>query len=126
MNQIERVHMHLSNLITGIAGVGASIQTAAWGKNWCTIRLKTRCLRRQSRRTNPLAGTDVYSDRCAICFRPQPLEGKNFEIKRGIRKHSASKFRFLICQWMAFGTPPAMGDPPPSAELVLCVVGCRE
>ena len=52
MNQAERVHKHPSNLITGIAVAGASIQTAASGRSWRTIPLKTRCLGRQSRETN--------------------------------------------------------------------------
>jgi hypothetical protein len=98
MNQIERVHMHLSNLITGIAGVGASIQTAASGKNWWTIRLKTRCLRRQSRGTNRAREPMCSATGVQYVSVPNGLEGKNFEIKRGIRKYSDSKFRFLICQ----------------------------
>ena len=52
MNQVERVRKHLSNLITGIAVAGAPIQTAASGRSWRTIPLKTRCLGRQSRETN--------------------------------------------------------------------------
>ena len=95
MNQAERVHKHPSNLITGIAVAGAPVETAASGRSWWTIPLKTRCLGRQSSEDQRLVGTAVYSDQCAICFRPQRLEGKNFEIKGGI-KYSASKFRFLV------------------------------
>src|ERR1700676_283395 len=118
MNQIERVHMYLSNLITGIAGVGASIQAAAWGKSWCTMRLKTRCLRRQSRRNQPLAGTDVYSDRCAICFRPQRLEGKNFEIKRGIKK--IQRFKISVSYLPVDGIWNSTGDGGSATSAELC------
>src|SRR5260370_41968546 len=52
MNQAERVHQQPSNLITGIAVVGAPIQTAACGRSWWTIPLKTRCLGRPSRGSN--------------------------------------------------------------------------
>jgi len=52
MNQVERVRKHSSNLITGIAVVGARIQTAASGRSWRTIPLKTRRLCRQSRESN--------------------------------------------------------------------------
>ena len=52
MNQIERVHKQPSNLMTGIAAVGAPIQTAASGRSWETIPLKTRRLGRQSREAN--------------------------------------------------------------------------
>jgi hypothetical protein len=52
MDQVERVRKHPSNLITGIAAVGEPIQTAACGRNWWTISLKTRCLGWQCRETN--------------------------------------------------------------------------
>ena len=52
MKQVERVRKHASNLITGIAVVGAPMQTAASGSRWWTISLKTRCLGWQSRETN--------------------------------------------------------------------------
>jgi hypothetical protein len=52
MNQVERVRKHSSNLITGIAVVGAPVRTAASGRSWRTIPLKTRRLGRQSRETN--------------------------------------------------------------------------
>ncbi len=38
----------------------------------------------------------MCSDWCAICFRPQRSEGKNFEIIRRDKKSSVSKFRFLV------------------------------
>jgi hypothetical protein len=52
MDQVERVRKHASNLITGIAVGGAPTQTAACGRNWWTIPLKTRCLGWQGRETN--------------------------------------------------------------------------
>jgi hypothetical protein len=52
MNQVERVRKHSSNLITGIAVAGAAIETAASGRSWRTIPLKTRRLGRQCRGTN--------------------------------------------------------------------------
>src|SRR3981081_3838450 len=96
MNQVERVHKHLSNLITGITAVGAPIQTAASGRSWWTIPLKTRSLGRQFREDQRLTGTAVRSDWCAICFRTQRSEGKNFEITRRDKKSSVSKFRSLV------------------------------
>jgi hypothetical protein len=109
--------MHLSNLITGIAGVGASIQTAASGKKRVDYSSENTLLTPAVPRNQPLAGTDGYSDRCAICFRPQRLEGKNFEIKRGIRKIQRFKISASYLPVMAFGTPPAMGGSATWAEL---------
>jgi hypothetical protein len=96
MNRVERVRKHPSNLITGNAGVGAPIQTAASGRSWRTIRLKTRCLGRQSTEDQRLAGNAVNSDRCAICFRPQRSEGNNFEVKRGIKNTELRNFGFWL------------------------------
>jgi hypothetical protein len=96
MNQIERVRKHLSNLITGIAVGGAPTQTAASGKRWRTIPLKTRCLGWQFREDQRLARTAVCSDWCAICFRTKRSEGKNFEIKGGIKNQAFRNFGFWL------------------------------
>jgi len=96
MKQVELVHKHASNLITGITVVGAPIQTAASGRSWRTIPLKTRCLGGESSEGQRLAGTAACSDWCAICFRPERSEGNNFEVRGGPKKYSDSKFRVLI------------------------------
>src|SRR5216684_4030631 len=95
MDQIERVRQHPSNLITGIAVAGAPIQTAASGRSWWTIPLKTRCLGRQCSEHQRLAGSAACSDRCAICFRPERSEGNNFEMRGGPKNSAIQGFGFL-------------------------------
>jgi hypothetical protein len=96
MNQVERVRKYASNLTTGIAVADAPIRTAASGRSWWTIPLKTRCLGGESSEDQRLTGTAACSDWCAICFRPERSEGNNFEVSGGMKKYSDSEFRFLI------------------------------
>ena len=107
MNQVERVRKYASNLTTGIAVADAPIQTAASGRSWWTIPLKTRCLGRRSSEDYRLAGTAACSDRCAICFRPQRSEGNNFEVRGGIKKYSDSKISVSCRQHFRRGTDGA-------------------
>ena len=60
-------------------------------------------LRRQSREDQRLAGNAVYSDQCAICFRPQRSEGNNFKMSAGIKIQPLQNFGFLLT------TPPKVG-----------------
>src|SRR5882762_2794773 len=53
-------------------------------------------LRRQTREDQQLAGTAVCSDWCAICFRPQRSQGKNFEVKGGIKNQAFRNFGFWV------------------------------
>src|SRR6266704_1768460 len=95
MNQIERVHQQPSNLMTGIAAVGAPTQTAASGRSWRTIPLKTRCLDGSPVKTNgsrePLcAATGVQF----VSVRSDHRE--RISRRRRDKKSSVSKFRFLV------------------------------
>src|SRR5437660_11834821 len=95
MNQIERVHKHSSNLITGIAVVGAPIQTAASGRSWRTIPLKTRCLG-GSPRNQRFAGTGGVQRPVCNLFPSLTIRGKQFRGKQRDKKYSVSKFWFLV------------------------------
>ena len=47
-------------------------------------------------RGQPLAGSVACSDWCAICFRTQRSEGKNFEAKGGMKNQASRNFGFWL------------------------------
>src|SRR5437899_6570350 len=47
-------------------------------------------------RGQPLAGSVAYGDWCAICFRPQRSQGKNFEAKGGMKNQASRNFGFWL------------------------------